>query len=184
MRRRAALLTPVVVAAGLLSGCGESWEERCTPVENRVECAPADRPPPVSLTGELLDGSRFDLASTRGTVVVVNVWGSWCAPCRAEAPDLEQTYQATRDRKVTFLGINHQDGRDAAKAFERGQVTYPSLFDPDSRAALAFQVTPNLTPSTLVLDRQGRIAVVVRGAVTRAKLQPLVERVAAETGAA
>jgi thiol-disulfide isomerase/thioredoxin len=183
MRRRTAGLVAALVAVGGLTACGESWEEKCaTAADGVVECAPDNRPPPATVTGELLDGTRYDLASARGSVVVVNFWGSWCAPCRAEADDLEQTYQATRAKGVTFLGVNHRDGRDEAVAFERGRATYPSLFDPESRTALQFEVTPNITPSTLILDRQGRIAVAIREATNVAQLQPLVERVAAEVG--
>ena len=86
---------------------------------------------------------------------MVNFWGSWCAPCRAEADDLEKTYQATKAKGVAFLGVNSRDGRDAAKAFERGRVTYPSIFDPSSKVALEFDVTQVTTPSTLILDRRG-----------------------------
>ena len=111
---------------------------------------------------------------------MVNFWGSWCAPCRAEADDLEAVYQATKVKDVTFIGVNSRDGRDAAKAFERGRVTYPSIFDPNGKVALAFDVTQISTPSTLILDRQGRIAAAMRKATTLRQLQPIVERIAAE----
>jgi peroxiredoxin len=132
------------------------------------------------VSGDLLDGGTYDLANDRGKVVVVNFWGSWCSPCRAEAVDLERTYQATKARNVTFLGVNWRDDRDSAKAFERGRVTYPSIFDPTSRVALKFDVTQASTPSTLILDRQGRIAVGLRRPTVFSELRPLVERVAAE----
>lgn len=113
-------------------------------------------------------------------MVVVNFWGSWCPPCRAEADDLEATYQATKASGVKFLGINVQDNRDKALAFEEGRVTYPSLFDPPSRLALAFDISPTTIPATVVLDRDGRVAVVIRSAVTQERLQPIVARIAAE----
>jgi peroxiredoxin len=186
MRRGVAALVTAVLAAGALTGCAaEGWEASCVTSENGViECAPDKRPPAGSMSGELLDGTRYDLSQDRGKVVVVNFWGSWCPPCRAEAVDLEQTYQATRDLGVAFVGVNSRDGRDAAKAFERGRgVTYPSVFDPSSAVALTFDVTQVTTPSTLILDREGRIAVALRRFTTAAELQPLVERVAAEAGA-
>ena len=77
---------------------------------------------------------------------MLNFWGSWCAPCRAEADDLEATYQATKASGVTFLGINVQDSRDKALAFEEGRVTYPSLFDPAEPAG-ARPSTSRRTPS-------------------------------------
>jgi peroxiredoxin len=181
-RRLFPLVVLLALAAAGLAGCGgDSWEDRCvTGPTGVIECAPGDRPPPVTVTGELLDGGSYDLATDRGKVVVLNFWGSWCAPCRAEADDLEQTYEATKASGVAFLGVNHRDGRDAAKAFERGRVTFPSLYDPSSRVALAFDVTPNFTPSTIILDRAGRIAVALRRPTTVAELRPIVERLAAE----
>ncbi len=183
MRRLAATLTTAFAAAAVLAGCGgeESWEKRCTTTPDRViECAPDQRPQVTGVSGELLDGGSYDVANDRGKVVVVNFWGSWCNPCRAEADDLEQTYQATKAKGVTFIGVNSRDDRDAAKAFERGRVTFPSVFDPNAKVALQFDVTQVATPSTLILDRQGRIAVAIRQPTIVSQLQPLVERVAAE----
>jgi thiol-disulfide isomerase/thioredoxin len=141
-----------------------------------------ERKPAPTVSGELLDGSSFDLASLRGTVTVINVWGSWCAPCRAEAPDLEATYQATKDLGVTFLGVDVRDGRDAADAFAAGfGLTYPSLFDPAGRAVLAFRdVPPNVVPATILLDREHRIAAVFRKVVTRRELEAAVRALATE----
>jgi peroxiredoxin len=182
MRRFVALLAAAAVAAGALTGCGDDdWAAKCTTsAKFVVECTPDQRPPAREVTGELLDGGKYDLAQDRGKVVVVNFWGSWCSPCRAEADDLEKTYGATKAKGVTFLGVNTRDDRDAAKAFEQGQVTYPSIFDYEGKVALKFDVTQTSTPSTLILDRQGRIAVALRRATTVAELQPLVERIAAE----
>ena len=183
MRRLTATLITAVAAAGLLAGCGEeSWEKRCTTTPDRViECAPEQRPQVSGVTGELLDGGAYDVANDRGKVVVVNFWGSWCNPCRAEADDLEKTYQATKDKGVAFIGVNSRDDRDAAQAFERRfGVTFPSVWDPAAKVALTFDVTQVATPSTLILDRQGRIAVAIRQPTILSQLQPLVERVAAE----
>jgi thiol-disulfide isomerase/thioredoxin len=174
-----ALLALVAVVA--LAGCsGGSWEDDCVTKNGVIECAVGKRAPAPKVAGELLDGARYDIAQDRGQVVVVNFWGSWCAPCVAEADDLEATYQATKSQGVRFLGVNINDGRDKAKAFEQGRVGYPSLFDPGSRVALDFQVPPNSVPATIVLDRDGRIAVVIRQAVRQEGLQPIVARVAAE----
>jgi thiol-disulfide isomerase/thioredoxin len=179
---RRSLVVVVVLLAGLLAGCGsQSWEKKCTTNADLViECAPDQRPPAAEVTGELLDGGSYDVAQDRGKVVVVNFWGSWCPPCRKEAADLEKTYQATKPQGVAFIGINSRDGRDAAKAFEQGRVTFPSVYDPDGEVALKFDVTQVSTPSTLILDKQGRIAIGLRRATTAAELQPLVERVLAE----
>lgn len=173
-----------VVLAVTLTGCtDESDGPRCvTTNEGVLRCGPDRRGAPVELTGDLLDGGGFDLASLRGRVVVVNFWGSWCAPCRAETDDLEQVYQDTKTQGVAFLGINIRDDRDKARAFLAGRVNYPSLFDPSSKLALRFDPPPNATPATIVLDRQGRIARVIRTAVHKDALAPIVAEVVAENG--
>ena len=182
MRRRLALLGCAVVVAGALAGCGDddNWAKKCTTTGGVIECTPERRPQVKEVTGELLDGGTYDVTADRGKVVVVNFWGSWCSPCRAEADDLEKTFRSTKAKGVAFIGVNSRDDRDAAKQFERGRVTYPSVYDPDGKVALKFDVTQVSTPSTLILDRQGRIAVAMRRATVISELQPLVERVAAE----
>jgi len=181
MRRLAAVLALAAVTAGALAGCGsESWEKKCTTRDGVITCTPDQRPAAPAVTGQLLSGGAYDTAQHRGTVVVVNFWGSWCAPCRAEAADLETTYQQTEAKGVTFVGVNTRDDRDSAAAFDRGRVTYPSIFDPDGKVALKFNVTQVSTPSTLILDRQGRIAAAIRQATTVGQLEPLVIRIAAE----
>ncbi|MFG3697943.1 TlpA family protein disulfide reductase [Micromonospora sp. NPDC047620] len=180
-RWTAGLLAAVTTVA--LAGCSsKSREDACgTNSEGVIECAPDERSAAPKISGELLTGGSHDVAKDRGQVVVVNFWGSWCNPCRAEADDLENTYQATKGSGVTFLGVNIQDSRDKAIAFEeRFGVTYPSLFDPPSRVALALDIPPNTIPATIVLDRDGRIAAVIRAAVKQEGLQPIVERIAAE----
>jgi thiol-disulfide isomerase/thioredoxin len=182
MRRRAGVPVAGLLLAAGLAGCGgDNWAARCTTdAAEVISCAPAQRPPARRVTGDLLDGGTYDVTQDRGRVVVVNFWGSWCPPCRAEAADLERAYQATKADGVAFVGVDTRDGRDAARAFVRGRTTYPNLYDPDGEVALAFEVTQVSTPSTLILDRQGRTAVGLRRATTAAELQSLVERVAAE----
>ena len=180
-RRPVAALLAAVTAVTALVGCSSGSEEsRCTSKAGIIECAPDERSAAPKISGELLTGGPYDVAQVRGQVAVLNFWGSWCAPCRAEADDLEATYQATKASGVTFLGINIQDSKDKAIAFEEGRVTSPSLFDPASRLALSLDIPPNTIPATVILDRDGRIATVIRAAVTQENLRPLVERVAAE----
>ena len=171
-----------VAALGLVAVVGPIGGCTRTPSTQLVQVYAADaRPGAPALTGPLLSGTgSFDLAEHRGEVVVLNFWASWCAPCRVEADDLEQTYQATRGSRVTFLGINIRDERDKARAFATGRATYPSIFDPSSRLALGFNVPPTTIPATIVIDRAGRIAAVIRGAVIRSQLEPLVAQVASE----
>jgi thiol-disulfide isomerase/thioredoxin len=185
MTRLPALVALALAAVVALGGCGgESGSGAggsAGGLSALVELKPAERKPAPSVTGDLLDGGgRFDLSGVRGQVVVVNFWASWCNPCRAEAADLERVYQATKAKRVTFLGIDIRDDRDKARAFVRGRTSYPSIFDPAGRLALDFDVPPGTLPATLIIDRTGRVAVVVRTLVRRDYLQPVVERVAAE----
>ncbi|MFJ6793169.1 TlpA family protein disulfide reductase [Streptomyces sp. NPDC091268] len=145
----------------------------------------AVRPAAPDLAGADLDGQPVSLAALRGEVVVVNVWGSWCGPCRAEADDLRRLGARTGDRGVRFLGINTRDrDRAAARSFVRAHgLGFPSLHDPDGELLLRFPpalLNPQTIPSTLVIDRGGRVAVSIGGPVTEAELAPLLDRVARE----
>ena len=146
------------------------------------EYAASDRVAAPRISGTLVGGGRFDLGAQRGKVVVVNFWGSWCAPCRAEADELVAVQAATKASGVNFLGVNVKDSEDKARAFDRTfEVNYPSLFDPAGRIALRFRKTPpNAIPATVIIDRQGRVAAVFRKSLLRSELLPAVQRVAAE----
>jgi peroxiredoxin len=144
--------------------------------------APGDRSTVGAVRGQLLDGSSFDLSRWRGDVVVVNFWGSWCVPCQQETQALEQVYRDDRSRGVRFLGVDVRDDRAQAEAFVRDHhVTYPSLYDESNLVALRFHgLPPNATPSTVVLDRHGRIAARHSGAILYTQLRSVVDRVVAE----
>ena len=194
MRRRVVLTAaPWTVAAVILTGCGSqgraaptgSGSPQSDPRMGTVETfLAAERRPAPAVTGQLLDGSSFDLAGWRGQIVVINFWGSWCAPCRAEAPDLEKAFQATKGLGVRFLGVDVRDDRDAAKAFQKSfHLSYPSLYDPAGQVAVGFRdVSPNVVPSTLLLDRQLRVAAVFRRRVTGRELTAAVRALAGEQG--
>jgi thiol-disulfide isomerase/thioredoxin len=132
------------------------------------------------LTGTTLDGQKFSLDQDKGDVVVINVWGSWCAPCREETAALEETYQKYQARGVKFLGINTRDITSAAVAFDRSMnVTYPSLQDPDETLLLQFKsMLPAADiPSSVIVDRNGKVAVRVIGAVTEPQLAQQLDAV-------
>jgi thiol-disulfide isomerase/thioredoxin len=139
------------------------------------------RKPVGELRGGTIDGQQVDIASYRGKVVVLNVWGSWCAPCRAEAPALQAASVELAPKGVTFLGINTRENGNLAraKAFERTfGITYPSLFDsPDYLLALRGAVAANAIPSTVIVDAQGRIAARISGPTTKTTLVNLVDDV-------
>jgi thiol-disulfide isomerase/thioredoxin len=139
----------------------------------------ADRKQPGAVSGRTLDGEQVSLADFRGKVVVVNVWGSWCGPCRAEAPMLARASRDLAGKGVVFLGIDSRDpSKDAAKAFvRRFDIPYASLYDQQGATLLAFHgtLTPNSVPSTVVVDPQGRVAGSVLGNLSRTTLDDLVE---------
>lgn len=190
--RRAIAGAGLVAAALLLAGCAGTAAGDAAPGGEQgfvagdgsiVLLAPQERAEAPVLSGPLLSGGELSTADLRGSVVVLNVWASWCAPCRAEAPDLQEVWDATRDGGVQFVGINTRDSTAAAQGFvQTYALTYPQLLDPDGQQQLAFRDTlpPQAIPSTLVLDKQGRVAGRVLGAVSQSQLLGLIEPLTAE----
>lgn len=147
---------------------------------------PESRGVPGALAGpDLMDPEQtLALSDFAGKVVVINVWGQWCGPCRAEIGELQRVYEQTKDLGVQFLGIDVRDNnRDAAVDFITDRnVTFPSIYDPSMRTMIAFggKYPTTVIPSTLVLDRQHRVAAVFLRELLAADLKPVVERLAAE----
>ena len=131
-----------------------------------TEVALANRGKPITFSATDVDGKAVTSADFAGKVVVVNFWYAGCAPCRAEAKDLEKVHSQFASKNVIFLGVNVRDGADTAKTFNSTfGVTYPSVTDLDGKVQLAFSssVPPNAVPTTLVLDKKGRVAARVLG---------------------
>lgn len=180
----AAVSAVVLLAAGCSSGTGGAGPDGTIGFEmgdGSVLILKADeRPVAPELAGTTLDGDALSTADYAGRMMVLNVWGSWCAPCRSEAPALVEA--AERMPEVQFIGINTQDNDPApARAFVRTSgITYPSLYDRDGSLLLGFgQVPPKAIPSTLVIDESGRVAARMLGEVTAATLIGVVEDVRA-----
>ncbi|HET6293669.1 MAG TPA: TlpA disulfide reductase family protein [Kribbella sp.] len=134
--------------------------------------------------GETLTGSQLDLADLRGKIVVINVWGSWCNPCRAETPELVKAANETVDQGVSFVGIDTRDNLPAARAFAKAfKMPYPSIIDRDGRILLGFNgIVPfSAVPSTVVVDRSGAIAARVIGRINYSTLRGLIADLQAET---
>lgn len=194
--RRAAEAVPAVrgllAAAALLgaASCSSGAIAQSTPLSNpqgfvsgsyaSTYYAPGSRPAAPRVTGTTLTGARFSLAAQRGRLVVLNFWGSWCAPCRREAPVLAALAAHFKTSPVTFVGDDVEDSPASAQAFERTfGVSYPSLNDPGEQVALAFHgaVPPVGVPTTLLIDRSGRIAGRVVGEVSYQGLRALITRI-------
>lgn len=180
--------TVVVLAAGCGSGAGGTQSpgfEIVSPGgELEFTYAISERKAISEISGPAVIGDdRISIADYRGYVVVLNVWGSWCGPCRVEAPYLITAARDLRARGVQFLGINVRDEKDSAASFEiTRKVPYPSIFDPGMRSLASIRGFPvSSIPSTIVLDRQGRVARIwLRAFSGPAELVAEVTEVAAE----
>ncbi|MFF3410265.1 TlpA family protein disulfide reductase [Streptomyces sp. NPDC002742] len=192
-RTRAALYTAgAAVAALVLSACGSGGTSGGAGNSNYVSgkdgistVAQGSRDTAPDLSGTTIDGKQLDVADYKGKVVVLNIWGSWCPPCRAETPNLVKVAKETAGQGVQFVGINTRDpSTDLAKAFEKQQdVPYPSLYDPTGRLMLRFKkgtLNPQTIPSTLVIDRDGKIAARTLQALSEGKLHEMLDPILAE----
>ncbi|WP_079078673.1 TlpA disulfide reductase family protein [Streptomyces sp. DSM 15324] len=152
-----------------------------------VSTAPkGERRPTAELAGETLQGRKLNVADFRGKVVVMNVWGSWCPPCRAEAPTFAKVAKDTESQGVAFVGIDTRDtSRTPALAFEKAyDIEYPSLYDPTGKLILdgfpKGTLNPQTIPSTVILDREGKMAARALRPPTEDSLLKMIDPLIAE----
>lgn len=129
-----------------------------------------------------LDGTTFTLSKHLGEVVVMNVWASWCAPCRAEAPELQQVWDQEKNKGVQFVGLDTRDSVTSVEAFvNRFGLTYPQAIDTDGQVQLLFRdsLPAQAIPSTLIVDADGKVAARFLGATTAAALRNVIDDVRA-----
>ena len=186
------LLVLLSVGALALTGCStgddavdvnNGGEFRFVEGTPRGEVIPDDeRATAPEFSGTLLDGGEFASADLAGDVAVINFWGSWCAPCRVESPQFQEVYADVRDDGVQFLGVNVKDTDQLARAFEDDLgIEFPSLDDPRGEVALAFRDYPaSAVPSTIVLDREHRVAAVYTGEVRQDDLRTVLQQLIGE----
>ncbi|MDX3053800.1 Thiol-disulfide isomerase or thioredoxin [Streptomyces sp. LamerLS-316] len=192
-RRRSALLAATAVAGVLiLSACSGGTKAGGGGNTNFVTgsggistVAKADRTDAPKLDGTTLDGKDLAVADYKGKVVVLNFWGSWCGPCRAEAKHFEKVAKATEAQGVQFVGVNTRDPQKSlALSFEKDfGVTYPSIYDPTGKLLLRFPkgtLNPQAIPSTVVIDRDGKLAARSLAALDAEKLRKMIDPLVAE----
>jgi thiol-disulfide isomerase/thioredoxin len=190
---RPALIAAAALAALAATGCSGGAIGADTPLNSGQSFVGSSyastvfktgsRPLAPAVSGQTVTGGRLSLAAYRGDVVVVNFWGSWCAPCRGEAPALGTLAAQLSPRGVRFVGIDIRDEPDSALAFMSNfRISYPSISDPGDLIALEFRATdpPSAIPSTIVIDRSGRIAARIIGPVTYRTLRDLLTPIIAE----
>jgi thiol-disulfide isomerase/thioredoxin len=186
-------LLALLAAAALLTGCtsgpdavdvNNGGEFRYVAATPAGEVIPEDdRASAPEFGGILLNGDDFSSSQLADQVAVLNFWGSWCPPCRVETPQFSEVSEEYGDAGVQFLGIDvKEQDKQFADAFvaDKG-ISFPSLFDPRGEVALAFRgLNPNAIPSTIVLDREYRVAAVYTGEVKQDDLRAVLDRVLAE----
>ncbi len=161
MMRWLGLVAVVVGVAAAVSVAAVGFGRDPSVVSSHVVSKPAPE-----LAGPTLDRKRFDLAEQRGQVVLVNVWASWCGPCRTEYPVLVAAAEGLGPRGLVVVGINTQDSRDKAQAFlqELGGAAYPSVSDDDGTHAINWGTFG--VPETFLVDRDGTVRTRLAGEVT------------------
>ena len=172
LSRRIATLALVTLAALTLASCG-----RDQPPIVGTETVTADaREPAPAIAGTTLDGEQLDVADLRGRVVVLNSWASWCAPCRDEVPDFVSLAEGANPDDVAVVGLNVTDDPFAAQSFvDEFGVPYPSIVDEDGAILRTIPgVPPSSLPSTVILDREGRIAARIVGGTDAMELGTLI----------
>jgi peroxiredoxin len=190
---RPALIGAAALAALLATGCSGGPIGADTPLNSGKSFVGSSyestvfkigsRPQAPAVSGNTVTGGKLSLAAYHGDVVVLNFWGSWCAPCRDEAPALGTLASEMQPKGVRFIGIDIRDQPDAAQAFMQDfRISYPSISDPSDDIALEFRATdpPAAIPSTIIIDRTGRIAARIIGPVTYRTLQELLNPIIAE----
>jgi len=191
IRRSAAVLAAaaVLVLAGCSAGSNAveqgTGDFRFVSANAKGSLIAIDKRHPVgNVTGSLLNGGTFKLSADLGQVVVVNFWATWCGPCTTETPEFDSVYRQYKSQGVTFVGVDTKEAsRDAPRAFVKdNNISYPIVFDEEGEVAAEMGkiALPGL-PATVLIDKQGRVAAVYISALSPKDLDPLLNKLVAET---
>ena len=182
----------LAMTSAAVSGCSDSTstasagsETNFVAGDGSIEVVAVEqRVPAPDFTLKTLGGADFTLSKQLGKVVVMNVWASWCAPCRAEAPALQDVWEKSNQKKVQFVGLDTRDSDTAAQNFvDRYGITYPQAIDTQAQVQLLFRDTlpAQASPSTLIVDAKGNVAARILGATTEAALRSVIDDVQKST---
>lgn len=188
-QRGRALGAALMIAALALVACGSESDDLAQRASNDgtnyvagdgsvEELAPDSRGESVEFESVTFDGTEVTPETFQGEVSVINFWYAACAPCRVEAPDLQDVHEEFESDGVQFFGVNTRDTQATAEAFERNfGITYPSMEDRSGQVVMAMTdyVHPSAVPTTLVLDRQGRVSARVVGIIEAGTLRALID---------
>jgi cytochrome c biogenesis protein CcmG, thiol:disulfide interchange protein DsbE len=177
----------VLLLLALLAGGGLVWAGRAQPLDASpiqpavaaAEAAPLPGHPAPDFALDTPDGRRLALSELRGQVVLVNVWATWCPPCRAEMPAIQAAYEQYRDQGFAVLAVNMREQPEDVRAFmaERG-LTFETPLDSDGLVSAAYQA--RVVPSSYFIDRRGVIRTVYRGPIPHSAIAGTVEQLLAE----
>lgn len=178
----------LALVATLLLGSAFIWMTRATsgavamPLVSEptaAQPAPLVGHPAPEFALTAIDGSQIALSDLRGQVVLINFWATWCPPCRAEMPAIQQAYERFRDQGFTVLAVNQQEDSATVVQYMHDQrLTFPALLDSDTRVSVAYQA--RALPSSFFVDRRGIIRAVYRGPMSRGMIEGTVEQLVAE----
>jgi peroxiredoxin len=179
------LIAPIAGCSSAQSGSSSGSETNFVAGDGSIEVVPvAQRVAAPDFTLPTLSGGNISLGKQLGKVVVLNVWASWCAPCRKEAPDLQAVWEQSDKKSVQFIGLDTRDSTTSAQGFIKNYgITYPQAVDTDGQVQLLFRnsLPAQAIPSTLIVDAQGRVAARILGTASEATLRNVIDDVQSST---